>query len=173
MPTTENSRGLTVPIIPSARSFLTRSTRLYTLFFARQHLYDPLTYSVPQAREDARLFEDFCDRIEAKQPKMEGKVGVEEDKAPKEKDKLPEKENEATKPERIEEAIKAAARLSAEIRDIRDELQMLQAIAKHQTRVQKEMKNESSADFKLWENYVMSDIADMIESADRIKSNVR
>lgn len=67
---------------------------------------------------------------------------------------------------RIKKAIKAAATLSNEIRDIRDELQMLQAIAKHQAEVQKKLQKKSFVDTTGW-------IQDMIKTADRIKSNVR
>ncbi|KAI8674225.1 hypothetical protein NCS55_00745400 [Fusarium keratoplasticum] len=100
------------------------------------------------ARKDAKLFEDFCELMEAKQPT--GKDG----------------------PEGKEMGTKAPARLSAKIRNIRDELQMLRAIGKHQMRVWKKLKNGSSVDNRRWESHVMSDIDDMIESADRIKSNV-
>ncbi|KAK7408038.1 hypothetical protein QQX98_009811 [Neonectria punicea] len=124
------------------------------------------------AREDARLFEDFYKRIEAKQPKKKDKLDVKESTEPGKKGEDLKKGGKVKTNERIEEAIKAAARLSAEIRDIRDELQMLQAIAKHQVKVQKKLENGSSADNGLWESYVMSDIGDMIRSADRIKSNV-
>lgn len=68
---------------------------------------------------------------------------------------------------------KAAARLSAKIRNLRDELQMLRAIGKHQMRVWKKLDNGSSVDNRRWESHVISDIEDMIESADRINSNVR
>ncbi|UPL00630.1 hypothetical protein LCI18_011564 [Fusarium solani-melongenae] len=100
------------------------------------------------AREDARLFEDFCGYLEAKEPK--------------EKDG----------PEGKEMGTKAAARLLAKIRNIFDELQTFRAIGKHQMRVWKKLKNGSSADNRRWESHVMSDIEDMIESAHHIKSNV-
>ncbi|KAL6363066.1 hypothetical protein LRP88_02468 [Fusarium phalaenopsidis] len=100
------------------------------------------------ARKDAKLFEDFCEHMEAKQPK--GKDGPEGEKM----------------------GTKAAARLSAKIRNIRDELQILQAVGKHQMRVWKKLKNRSLVDSRRWESHVMRDIEDMIASADRIKSNV-
>ncbi|KAJ4185723.1 hypothetical protein NW755_008173 [Fusarium falciforme] len=39
-------------------------------------------------------------------------------------------------------------------------------------RVWKKLKNGSSADNRRWESHVLSDIEDMISSADHIKSNV-
>ncbi|RSL38033.1 hypothetical protein CEP53_015244, partial [Fusarium sp. AF-6] len=121
---------------------------------------------------DARLFEDFCERIGAKELKKEDKARVGEGGIPKEEEEAPRKRGKADRNEHTEDAIKAAASLSAKIRDIRDELQMLQAIAKHQMRVQKKLENGSYADAGLWENYITSDIGDMIGAADRIKSNV-
>ncbi|KAJ4243835.1 hypothetical protein NW762_014713 [Fusarium torreyae] len=82
------------------------------------------------------------------------------------------KEDTKDRNERIEKAIKRAADLSYEIRDIRDELQILQTIAKYQRIVQKNLKNESSVESGLWEGYILSDIQDMTKTADRIQSGV-
>ncbi|KAF4949398.1 hypothetical protein FSARC_13488 [Fusarium sarcochroum] len=82
------------------------------------------------------------------------------------------KEDKAERNERIEKAISDAAELSYEIRDIRDELQILQTIAKYQRTVQKSLKNENSTDTGLWEGYILSDIQDMTKTADRIQSGV-
>ncbi|KAJ4313171.1 hypothetical protein N0V84_009550 [Fusarium piperis] len=123
-------------------------------------------------RQDTELFRDFLGRIGAEPSREDDQTGVEGSGAPKEKEVAPKKGGKGNTTENIEKAIRDAAWLAAEIRDIRDELQMLQAVANHQMRIQKKLEKESSADNGLWESYVMSDIGDMIKSADRIKSNV-
>lgn len=103
-------------------------------------------FDLSQARKNAKLFDDFCERIEAIQ------------------DDEPEGKEMGTK----------AVRLSAKIRNTHDELQMLRAIGKHQMRVWEKLKNGSPVDNDgRWESHVLSDIEDMIASADRVKSNVR
>ncbi|RSL98385.1 hypothetical protein CEP52_010378 [Fusarium oligoseptatum] len=67
---------------------------------------------------------------------------------------------------------KTAMRLSAKIRNIHVQLRMLQEIGKHQMRVWKKLMSKSSSDKRRLETHVMSDVEDMIASADRIKSNV-
>ncbi|CAG9993134.1 unnamed protein product [Clonostachys byssicola] len=117
------------------------------------------------ARNDVRLFEGFCESMKSKPSKEQDKAHGWEDGAPKEQREVLHKGATVERNKRIKKAINDAAILSSEIRDIRDELQMLQAIAKHQADVQRKLQKDSFVDTTAW-------IQDMIKTTDRIKSNV-
>lgn len=74
----------------------------------------------------------------------------------------------------IKTAISDAERLFSEIRDIRDELNILRSIANHQKIVQNKLFRQanSSAELDLTADYVVDDIAEMDRTAERIESTI-
>lgn len=85
---------------------------------------------------------------------------------------MAERTDSSTYDAKIKDAIKTAERLFGEIKDIRDELNILKSIANHQNSVQNKLMGKGSAELDLTASYITNDITEMDNLANRIQSAV-
>lgn len=71
------------------------------------------------------------------------------------------------------ESISKAERLLSEIKDVRDELNILSSIVNYQSTVQRQVQKEPSSESGLSSRFISDDIANMEKLATRIQSAVR
>ena len=85
-------------------------------------------------------------------------------------DKKAKKERRST--QEIEKAFEKAARMSSDIKDIRDELNILRTVAKYQETIQRKWSDGDSRLIDQPATYIIKDITEMDNIADRIQTAV-
>ncbi|KAH6880036.1 hypothetical protein B0T10DRAFT_519632 [Thelonectria olida] len=109
-------------------------------------------------RDETNLFKQFRKEIKKRQNRIQGQSNNEE-KGPR-------------IDEKIREAIIKAQKLSSHIKDIRDELNILKATAKYQKPIQDALSGDRAMQAGLTASYIVNDIEEMDNVADRLQSAV-